>query len=633
MSSRRFFKKKKKESKILASFDLADQIAPMAIEEGLGTINRKAIDYLRVGETFESTIVAVNLPPEESCGWLGDLYSMTGNISPTIHAVTTSSFAALERLNKSIKKSKRTLNNEKLTASEEQMLKNTIKKNEATIKELLDSSSKGFFSVGISIKIQAYSLKELNLLKTRVENKLLSVGINPYVPEGALMDGFVTSLPYCQNELERFTKREMDSEALATFFHFDSEDFGVKKGFMIGVSPNNASTKINIDVDSLSNKNMVIFGDSGQGKSVTLWELICRFYKKSDDVRVIIIDPENEYGRSVRRMGGTTITISNGTSDIINPLQVFYENTDNAAADEFGNEEESQKRDVFSVHLQNKQEFFRILAPSCNETTMSYVDDCLTELYQQFNIDDQTDFKALEPTDYPILEDFYKIVKGRLDNENGTFEILRDFEVILKQFVYGVNKKIFNGYTNVNLDSNLICFNIKDLGEGTPMQVAGMSNLVQYIWDMITNNVKETYFFIDEMHVLNNPNSPQAAKMLRDIYKRIRKYGQSGAISATQQPADSLSIEINGVNYGSAVFDNSTIQILLPMKERSLQLLREEANMKFTDEEVKILTPMEHKVGEGLLLYANKKTPVKFELTPLEWELLGKKPKKHKKAA
>lgn len=619
---------KKRKKTTLKNQNLANQIAPMQIVEGQETIHDKTIDYIRIGEVYETTLMAVNLPPEGEVGWLAELYDMAGNISLTLHGELTGTSSALDSLNKSIRKNTRNLNDPNLVASMEEHYKKENAKMRQAIADLIDSDGRGFFKAGLTVRLQAESPKSLLLLKTRVENKMVGLGITPYVPTGCLVDGLETQLPYLENKLERYTKRGMDSEALSSMVHFDSQSFGIKKGFVIGYHPQNKSIKVNIDVDSLPNKNMILFGDSGQGKSVTMWELICRFYSKSDDVRVIIIDPENEYGASVRKMGGTTITLSNGTSDIINPLQVFVENVSNASEDDEEEEENYRnQRDDFAIHLQNKQEFFRILAPNLDEVVMSYVDDALEEVYDDFGISSTSDFKLLEPTDYPILEDLYKKIDIRLEDKQGRFEKLRDFQVILKKYVYGLNKKLFNGHTNVNLDSNLICFNIKDLGTATSMQVAAMSNATQYIWDLITNNVKETYFFIDEMHVLNNPNSPQSADMIKNIYKRIRKYGQSGAISATQQPADALSILINGVNYGSAVFDNSIIQILLPMKPKSMQLLRDEASMQFTDEEIKILTIMEHKIGEGLLIYANKKTHVKFELTDEEWRLLGKKPK------
>lgn len=621
------FKKKKKQT--LKNKNIADQIAPMLIKEGQATYHGKTIDYLQIGEVFETTLMVVNLPPDGEVGWLSELYDMAGNISVNIHGELTGTSSALDSLNKSIKKNMRNLDDPNITASSKEHYETENKKMRKAISNLINADGRGFFKAGLTVRIQGDSIKELLLLKNRVENKLVGLGMTPYVPSGCLVDGLETQLPYLNNQLERYTKKGMDSEALASMVHFDSQAFGVKKGFILGYHPQNKSIKVNIDVDSLPNKNMILFGDSGQGKSVTMWELICRLYSKSDDVRILIIDPENEYGASVRKMGGTTITISNGTSDMINPLQVFVENVENA--DEENEEEEENyrnQRDDFAIHLQNKQEFFRILAPNLGEVVMSYVDANLAEVYEDFNISSETDFKKLSPTDYPTLTDLYDKIEEKLNDPKERYEKLRDFQVIFKKYVHGMNKKLFNGHTNVDLSNNLICFNIKDLGTATEMQVASMSNTIQYIWDLITNNVKETYLFIDELHVLNNPNSPQSAELIKNIYKRIRKYGQSGAISATQQPADTLSVMINGVNYGSAVFDNSIIQILLPMKPKSLQLLRDEASMQFTDEEVKILTIMEHKIGEGLLIYANKKSHIKFELTDEEWRLLGKKPKK-----
>lgn len=609
---------------VFQNFNLADQIAPNDIVEDTAIFNKKQLHYLRVGEVYETTLMAVDLPPEGSLGWLSDLYSINGNVSYTIHATPTGTSDALSKLDKAVKKNNRRLLEPKISESAKQTYKQDNQKYVSSIKNLINSGVNGFFSIGLTVRILAYSLKELNLLKSTVENRMGGVGITSFVPVGSLVDGFVTQLPYGSNELSRYTAREMDAGALASLFPFDSQSFRIKNGFVLGQHPD-THAKISIDIRSLANHNMVIFGDSGQGKTVAMWELICRL-RKDGNTRIIIIDPENEYRKGVTRMDGTTINISNGTSDVINPLQVFFENLENAKEDEY-DESTEEIRDVFSVHLQNKQEFFRLLAPSLNEVVMAYVDDCLSELYEDFSIDEKTDFSLLSPTDYPILEDLYFKIEEKRKEEETYKEKLSDFQLILKQYVFGVNKKIFNGHTNVDLRNDVICFNLKDLGTGTSMQTAAMSNTTQYIWDLITNDVRETYLFIDEMHVLNNPNSPQAAMLLKDIYKRIRKYGDSGAISATQQPSDALSVSVDGVNYGSAVFDNSTIQILLPMKSRSIQLLRDEANMIFSDEEINILTPMEHKIGEGLLLYANRKTAIKFIPTRMEWELLGKRPK------
>lgn len=605
--------KKRKQKQTFQSFSLADQIAPMIIIE--------EEDYLKIGDSYETTVLAIDFPndSEKQLGWLSEIFDIEGNVSVTLHMVPTGNTIAIENIDKAVKKTRGKLLNANNPESVQLSLKEDIKKYQSTIKNLITSSGNGFFSLGLSIKLVAPSKRELDKLKNRVKNKVVGTGITPYTPNGAMLDSFLTHLPFVNDKLFRYTAREIDSFAIASMFPFDSQDFGIKKGFAVGINPN-SNQQINIDIRSLANHNMVLFGESGQGKSKTMWMLMCRVYMEG--ARVIIIDPENEYGVAIRRMGGTTINISNGTKDVINPLQVFGENTDNA--DDKGKEYE-EPRDLFSIHLQNKMEFFKLLVPTSDELALAYVDDLLVELYKDFNIDSDTDFNKLEANDYPTLEDLYNKIQVSLDNKSN--KKLDEFQIVLKKYVYGANKNIFNGHTNVDLNNDLICFNIKDLGEGTPMQTAAMSNTTQYIWDLITNNVKETYFFIDELHVLNNPKTPLTMELVRNIYKRIRKYGDSGAISASQQPSDVLNVAVNGVNYGSAVVENSQVTILLPMKPKSIQDLRDHASMSFSEEEVNVLSIREDKVGEGLLLYANKKAHVKFQLSSVEWEMLGATPK------
>ncbi len=606
---------KKKEKSTFQNFSVADQLAPMIITE--------EEDYLKIGNTYETTIIAVNYPTEKKLGWLSGLYDMEGNVSFTFHMDPTDNGSALKNIDTAVKKINYKLS-QRTTASEKVSLEKEQKKLEKALNNLIENENNGFFTMGFSIRVRADTKKDLKRVKKRVSHKLLGTGITGYTPAGAMLDSFLTHLPYVKDKLFRYTAREMDSYAIASMFPFDSQDFGIKKGFAVGMNPN-SKQQVNIDIRGLASHNMVLFGQTGQGKSKTMWLLMSRLYM--DGARIIVIDPENEYGKPCRKMGGTTINVSNGTKDIINPLEVFGENTDNAIEDSGEKEidDEEETRDIFSIHLQKKLEFFSLLAPTATELALAYVDDCLSELYKEYGISSETDFKTLTPKDYPILEDLYNKIEEKLENNKN--KDLSDFQIILKKYVHGSNKKIFNGHTNVNLDNDFIVFNIKDLGQGTPMQTAAMSNTISYIWDLITNNVKETYLFVDEMHVLNNPRTPLSMAMLRDIYKRIRKYGESGAISATQQPSDALSVSQNGINYGAAVVQNSQIKILLPMEPQSIQDLRDKASMHFSEEEVNILSVTEDKVGEGLLLYANKKAHVQFQLSQTEWDYLGATPK------
>lgn len=610
VSKFKLFKKKKKQENAFHSFSIADQLAPMRILQ--------EDKFLMIGEYYETTIGIVDFPRgnQKSLGWLSELYDLDGNISFNFHVTPADISQTIKNIDKANKKLKRYLLNPKLEYSQQKSYKNELKSLETTIDKLLDRGEYGFFSVGMSIKVQGATKKEMEVTKRRVESKVGGLGLNGHIPIGTtgMLDAFKTNLPFVEDHLERYTAREMDAIALSTMLPFDSQDFGVKTGFAVGINPQ-SKQQVNVDIRALVNHNLIFLGESGQGKSKTLWIFASRLYVEG--CRVIIIDPEDEYSSAVRKMGGTAINVSNGTRDIINPLEVFTVKDDE--------DETKTKQDYFSLHLQKKEELTRLLVPSANEVTIAKVGDALEEVYKDFKIYTDTDFSKLTSTDYPTFENWYNKIEERTKVDDD--KELTDFLVVFKKYVTGINKNIFNGHTNVDLSNPLISFNIKELGTGTVLQTAVMSNITQYIWSMITNDIKETYFFMDELHVMVNPRTPQTNELVKDIYKRIRKFGESGAISASQQPIDLLAEDINGINAGKAVFENSAIQILLPMKTSAIQTLREKASINFSQEELEILTPQENKVGQGLLLYANKKGHVQFQLTEKEWEILGATPK------
>ncbi|MBC1920468.1 DUF87 domain-containing protein [Listeria booriae] len=602
-------KAKKKQKKTFQGFTYNDQLAPV--------IFREEEDYVKVGDEFERTVMVITYPEGGKLGWMRDVYAIDGNISTTFLSVPIPTEQAEKDLSSSIKNIKVKLRMSNLKENERQRLEIRLDQTKNALRRIVGNENGGFFEVNLAFKIHAITLTELDKLTVRVKRKLSSKGVTAYIAQGAMKDAFLSHLPTVDSKIERYTARPMDAEALATMFPMDSSDLDVKTGFVVGVNPKTKQL-ISMDLRSLPNHNGILFGESGYGKTVTMFEIQSRLWMSG--ARVITVDPEGEYVAPTKKMGGTVIDVSNGSKDVINPLEVFYENTVNASDDD------EEAPDIFLEHLENKKIFFKLLRPQNDEDVLAELDDVLIELYKRFNINGETDFSKLKPEDYPILEDYYVLMEEMKTEESS--EGYHKFLKVLKQYVYGSNKRIFNGHTNVNLDNNLIVFNIKKLGSGSAMQTCAMHNTIQYIWNLITNNVRETYIFFDEMHVLNNPDTPQAMKLIYQIYKRIRKYGDSGAWSATQQTSDALSLSVGGMNYGAAVVENSRVKIFLPLSSRSIQVLKDEADITFSEEELRIMTPRENNVGQALMNYSNKKVHVNFQPTSVEWALLGKNPKK-----
>lgn len=602
----KLFTKKKKVENTFKNNVFADEIAPIYLEEHK--------DYIEIGDNgFETTVLAIIYPQKAKIGFARKLNNIEGNISLTRHLTPIDLERTMKLLNSSVRNIRSTMKSPGLKESEKAELKKKLQNAERAVTNLVENSTLRYFDFSLSVKIHAETKKELDRLIKKVKNRLTSCGITSYVCKGSMLDSFRTHLLTCEDHLHRYGSREMSSEEIATLAHFDTNDTSVSRGIVIGTNPI-TNQLVSLDTDGLPNGNGVAFGSSGYGKTTFFWMLMTR--KWTNGERVIVVDPEGEYVEGGKKLDATIIDVSNGTDSILNPLEVIN----------YSDNEESSS--VFLNHLETKKIFFSLMFPM-SETVLSYLEDCLTDVYTNFGINEQTELSSLKPTDYPILEDLYLMIEDKM-NQDDSYNILKDFKVVLKKYVYGSNKKIFNGHTNIDINNDFIIFNLKELKQGSNMQVCAMHNTVDFIWNLLTKNVCQTTVFIDEMHVLNNPKQPQGMELVHNMYKRIRKYGEGNKVSsvwaATQETKDAMSVTLDGFNYGAAVVANSSIKVLLPLDGKSIQTLQTEADMKFSQEEIRLMRPKKKNKGKALILYAEKKLHAKIELTEIEWETLGKKP-------
>ena len=79
-----------------------------------------------------------------------------------------------------------------------------------------------------------------------------------------------------------------------------------------------------INRKNLLNGNGFVFGVSGSGKSFITKEELINVALNTDD-EILVIDPEQEYGRLVRALGGEVISISATSPNHINAMDVSRE--------------------------------------------------------------------------------------------------------------------------------------------------------------------------------------------------------------------------------------------------------------------------------------------------------------------
>lgn len=601
-------KKKPKQTEMKAwfgnSFDFSgvrNAIAPSIIEEEL--------NYVRFGENFARTLVVIDFPSNVKGNWLNKLYRFKGNLSISMHLVPTSSDKIIESISRSIEEYESRLQSS-INPRRKQDTELKLDSSKRMLRKLMEGDNNIIYHVHMYLHLQAEGLEELERLTKKLESVLWKTGLSPFIPHSNMLKAFQACLPTVDNTLPEYTFRNMDAEAVSSMFPFDESEIFEQSGIVKGLNVTTGSLVL-INQFLLKNHNEFILGASGAGKSFYMKVDMLRHFMNK--VRIFIIDPEREYKDIIKKIGGQHITISSMSGTIINPLEVLHPDIDKFDMD---NEDEEDDSDISLLHqkIGRLKIFFKLIKKDLSPLEAALIEDMLVETYKKKAITWDSDFSKLKAKDFPTLGDLYNEIKEKEDSR------LDDFIAILKTYVEGSNSLMFNGHTNVNLNNETICFDLKDLEEESDVQPAAMFNVLSFLWDEITRDRKTLKrLYVDEAHVLADPNNPRAMKFLFNIYKRIRKY-RGGATAATQQIADYLSAIEGKRNYGKAVIGNSQSKFILGLESTDIEDLKEYNAIKLSEEEERILSSDNQ--GEGIFIAGKNRVHMKVEATHEELKLI-----------
>lgn len=437
----------------------------------------------------------------------------------------------------------------------------------------------------------------------RVVQKL-KLKIRP-VTNFLLKSGFKAVAPFftIQKDLTEYFKRNILTSSFTGGFLFNTNTFIDKEGYCFGINQNGGIIIFNIwkkDYDR-TNSNMVIVGSSGSGKSLATKHII---YNELPRTKLLIIDPEAEYTYLAKNLKGKIIECGGSNSGYtLNPLQVRI------------NKDDEENLNALAIHFQFLHTFFEILFPSLTDIEFSILDRVLEELYLKFNITTNTDVSRLENTEFPLLEDLYYL----LENKNKV-EYKTEYEKLLsliRPISIGQASSLWNGYTDITVDTGLTIFNTKNMQEfQIQYKRAQYYNIMSYAWEIISKNKDEFDCLIaDECHVLVDPNIPQTLEYVRNISKRARKYNSS-IIVITQSIEDFLNEKIK--LYGQSLLANSTYKLFFKMDGQDLRDVVKVFSLSKKEEEL----IYNAKRGECLLSAGNRKIFVNVKVPHKELQII-----------
>ena len=396
----------------------------------------------------------------------------------------------------------------------------------------------------VFIELSANSLEKLRELQSDVAMEMTREKLSVDRLTLRQKEGFISCMPCGYNVFGTQFERVLPASSIANCYPFNYSGKTDPNGFYIGKDKFGTNIIVDFDrrADDKTNSNILILGNSGQGKSYLLKLLLTNI--RMSGKGIISLDAEQEYEDLCNNLGGCYIDLMGGEY-IINPLEPKAWTDNTTLEEDLDSPEAFRKTTRLSQHISYLKDFFRVYK-DFDDAQIDALEILLTRLYAKFGITDNTDFDRLKATDYPIMEDLYEMVEEEYHRyEIGskslfTEDLLREICLGLNSMCVGAESKFFNGHTNIT-DDRFIVFGVKGLMEANKkLKDAMLFNILSYMnHKLLTRG--NTCASIDELYLfLTNLT---AIEYIRNASKRVRKK-ESSIVLASQNIEDFLLPEV-----------------------------------------------------------------------------------------
>lgn len=563
--------------------ELRDFIAPSSLEIESG--------HFRLGTHYARTFYVYGYPRQIFTGWLSPIVNIDEEIDVSMFIYPVASQVVLENLRKKVTQLEAGLQIDAERGKIRDPAKQAAIMDAEELRDSLQVGEERFFRYGLYLTIYGKSLEELDFIQHKIETILGQQLVYSKPASIQMEQGFNSTIPQFTDQLQ--IRRNMNTGALATSFPFTSADLTQENGILYGINMHNNGLVI-FDRFSLENANMVVFAKSGAGKSFAVKLEALRSMMMGTEV--LIIDPENEYERLCDAVGGSYVRMSLSSTTRINPFDlprvIDAEEADNAL-----------RANLITLHGLMRLMMGGALSP----TEEADLDQALIDTYAKAGI---TGDPLTHQTQPPTISDLYET----LLHMQGTGPSMAQR---LRKYTSGTFAGIFSQQSNVDINNNMVVFNIRDLED--ELRPVAMYIILNHIWNKTKSDRKKRNLIIDEAWQLLKYQD--SANFMFSLAKRARKYFL-GLTTISQDVEDMMSSQM-----GRAIVSNSSMQLLLKQSTSAVDVLT--AVFKLTSEEKKRLS--QFPVGQGLLFAGQNHVHVQVIASPTETSLISTNPDEIKK--
>ncbi len=507
---------------------------------------------------------------------------------------------------------------------------------QAEAEALRDQIAAGYnklFEATIIATLFAYSKAELDkaseLLAMEASKNMIGIKAIWAMQE----EGFQSNLPLNNNKLAR--KHTFDRGSMSTVFPFLSSDIGHDIGVPIGI---NKQTGLPLLFDnfhpSMTNYNMIIFGKSGSGKSVTIKTIMARSAVLMG-IENLVIDAEGEYVVVAEALNGINVVISPNSTTIINIFDIEPE----TAKDEITGKEklvlnvENKVEDVTQALLTMARGATR--STEVNELTKQIIAEIVAECYSRRGIKNDlnslyedsdnvtnNNYVGKKKKDMPTISEWYDVLEEKArENNTDTYSYHYNYLLkVMKQYCKKFDGQMayFDGQSTFELmDGNkFININLSELEEKFARPLA-QQILLSWVWEKYVKKNSENKkqarkkrVLIDEAWMLLD--YPEAVQFLNTMARRARKRNVS--LSVVSQKFQ----DFYEKKEAQAVLTSSEVKLFLAQDKSEIEYLREV--FKLSEGETEFLLTCSR--GEGLIKIGQESAIIGIHPTQKEFEFV-----------
>ena len=604
---------------------LHDLLAPSGIDA-------THFDYLEIFSKisrFARTFYITTIPRQATFPYfLAPLYEF-GDANTSVYITPINENASIKDLNKTIVE----LESERVVANNRGDINrlSVLGTKQAEAEDLRDQIAAGYnklFDATIICTLFAYNKLELDKYSEILTMEASKNQLGLKTAWALQEEGFKSNLPLNDNKITK--KHTFDRGSMSTVFPFVNAEAGMDTGIPIGINKQTGLPLIFDNFSStLTNYNMIIFGKSGSGKSVTIKTIMARSAVLMG-VENLVLDAEGEYTVVAEALRGINVDISPTSDTIINIFDIETE----MVKDEITGQErielnvENKVEDVTQALLTMARGATK--SEEVNELTKQIIAEIVAEEYKAKGItsDPESLYEENEingqkvKKEMPTITSWYErlIIKNN-ENKIETYQYHFDYLVkVMKQYCKKFNGQMayFDGQSTFELLEScpFININISKLEERFARPLA-QQILLSWIWEKYVKKNSEDKkkarakrVLVDEAWMLLA--YPEAVDFLNTMARRARKRNVSLTV-VSQKFQD--------------FYENKACQAVLTSAETKLFLAQDKSEIEYLKEVFKLSEGEANFLitcsrGEGLIKIGYQSAVIAIKPTQREFEFV-----------